>query len=103
MFGKLGPLAVAGEAAIGADRADDRVARDRGVLDSLDEIVEGHAGVLEAAGGEAESVGVAIDCGMVGEAEFVADIVETAPDEEVELDFGAAWVFANAALTGVAE
>ena len=65
--------------------------------------VERGAGVLNALGGEPESLGVAVDRRMVGELVFLDHFVGIAPVEEVLLELGAARVIANAALTGVAD
>ena len=64
--------------------------------------VERGAGVLNALGGEAESLGVAVDRRMVSELVFLDDFVGIAPVKEVLLELGASRVIADAALTGVA-
>ncbi|MGB9403418.1 MAG: hypothetical protein WCA98_07755 [Candidatus Acidiferrales bacterium] len=58
--GRVDPVAVGGDAGIGADGADDAVAGNDGAIGVLDELFEGIAEIAAAAGVEAGGVGVAI-------------------------------------------
>jgi hypothetical protein len=102
-LGKLDPASLRREAGIGAHGADYGVAGDVRVFDFFHDEVERCAGVLNALGGETESLGVAVDRRMVSELVFLNDFVGIAPVEEVLLELGAARMVADAALTGVAD
>ena len=100
---KLDPSSLGREAGIGPHGADYSVAGEVRVFDFFHDEVERGAGVLNALGGEAESLGVAVDRRMVSELVFLDNFVGIAPVEEVLLELGAARVIADAALTGVAD
>jgi hypothetical protein len=102
-LGKLDPAPLGREAGVGPHGADDGVAGDVRVFHFFHDEVERGAGVLNALGGEAKSLSVAVDRRMVSELVLLNDFVGIAPVEEVLLELGAARVIANAALTGVAD
>ena len=102
-LGKIDPAPLGREAGVGPHGADYGVAGNVRVFNFFHDEVERGAGVLNALGGEPESLGVAVDRRMVGELVFLDDFVGIAPVEEVLLELGAARVIANAALTGVAD
>ena len=102
-LGKLDPAPFGREAGVGPHGADYGVAGNVRVFDFFHDEVERCAGVLNALGGETESLGVAVDRRMVSELVFLNDFVGIAPVEEVLLELGAARMVADAALTGVAD
>jgi hypothetical protein len=101
--GRFLPAAAGLDAGVGAHGAEDGVARNSRACHPFHEHVEGGADVFGALGGEAEGVRVAVDGGVVGEFVFLDDAGGADPVEVVPLDFGAARVMADMALTGVAK
>lgn len=100
--GRLDPLAGVVDAAIGADRADERFRRDtyvRGLLDDrFESEANGGATLFEKAGG----AGVSVNRGVVVETVVVGDVFWAAPAEKLQFDRFALGVVAHGAFARVA-
>ena len=98
---RIDPSAVVGDAGVGADGANDGVARNFRVVAVLEQSFERGANVAVAAGVEADGARVAVDDAHV-DAVVVADVVGMLPLDEFGLDFLALRVAADDALARVA-
>jgi hypothetical protein len=99
--GRVDPLAVIGDAAIGLDGVDDVVGRGPAGIGVFDDGAKRVTELVRAAGEEAGRVGVAID-GVDGQLEVVGDVAREMPVEEGFVDGFALGMIANKALTRMA-
>ena len=100
--GGFDPVAVFGEAGVGAHGAKDRGAGDGDRFDLLDDGIEDAAEAGSAEAGETGGLGVPVEADAMGQSVVADDLVGAAPVEEVGVDGGAVFVVANGAFTGVA-
>jgi len=100
--GEIDPVALLGQAGIGAHGAKDSGAGDLDGFGLFDDGIEDGAKARFAQGGETGSLGVAVESHAMRQGVLADDFSGAAPVEVVEVDHGAILVVADGALAGVA-
>ena len=101
-LGKVHPVAVLGEAGIGANGAKDGGAGDLDGFGLLDDGIEDGVESGFVQGGETGGSGVAVESHAMGQGILLDDLLDAAPVEVVDVDHGAIFVVADGAFAGVA-
>ncbi len=99
--GRLDPVAVVGDASVGADGADDRVGGDLDFIDALEDVFEHPPKVALSQGQKSEGMGVTVDARTVGDFVVMGNLLGASPAEEFVVDGGAVGMAADTATAPV--